>query len=179
MVTGTDLSPIQPNFVPPNCFFEIDDATLDWTFPEDHFDFIHVREMFGSVGDWDEFFHQTFLHTKPGGYVEILEHSVQPRSDDDSVGPDHFYTRWGNTVVEMGEKRGKSFTAWKETKERLEKAGFVDLVETRMKWPINDWSSDPKMKEIGIWNRLRLDKGIEGYMLRLLTTVGEVRTAVT
>lgn len=43
-VLGVDLSPIQPAFVPPNCSFEIDDLTLEWTFPEDHFDFIHIRE---------------------------------------------------------------------------------------------------------------------------------------
>ncbi|KAF7190415.1 Secondary metabolism regulator laeA [Pseudocercospora fuligena] len=39
-VVGTDLSPIQPQFVPPNVRFVIDDATDEWTFPPDHFDFI-------------------------------------------------------------------------------------------------------------------------------------------
>jgi hypothetical protein len=46
-VTGTDLSPIQPEWVPPNCHFEIDDVSLEWTFPPDHFDFIHIREPAG------------------------------------------------------------------------------------------------------------------------------------
>ena len=31
-VIGTDLSPIQPKWVPPNVRFEVDDASLDWTF---------------------------------------------------------------------------------------------------------------------------------------------------
>ena len=47
-VTGVDLSPIQPPFVPPNCVFEIDDVTLPWTYAENQFDFIHVRELFGT-----------------------------------------------------------------------------------------------------------------------------------
>ena len=34
LVTGTDLSPIQPSWVPPNCKFEIDDAEREWTHPE-------------------------------------------------------------------------------------------------------------------------------------------------
>lgn len=31
-VVGTDLSPIQPSWVPPNCSFQVDDAMLEWTF---------------------------------------------------------------------------------------------------------------------------------------------------
>lgn len=77
-VTGTDLSPIQPDLVPPNCVFEIDDATLDWTWDDGHFDFVHVREMFGSIRDWPAFFAEARRCTKPGGWVEIVEHSTCP-----------------------------------------------------------------------------------------------------
>ncbi|KAF2727590.1 S-adenosyl-L-methionine-dependent methyltransferase [Polyplosphaeria fusca] len=171
-VIGTDLSPIQPEWVPPNCHFEIDDVTLDWTYPDEHFDFIHIRELFGCIPDWDFFFQQAYAHTKPGGWIEIVEHSVQPTADDDTMGPDHFYHRWGDTVVEMGEIFGKSFTIWNEAKERLEKAGFVDVVEVTYQWPMNGWAQDKKLKNIGRWNQLRLHQGIEGFMLRLLTQVG-------
>lgn len=173
-VIGTDLSPIQPRWVPPNCSFEIDDATEQWTFPKNSFDFVHVREMFGSVPDWDEFFKQAFAHIKPGGYIECLERSVEPAGEDETIGPDHFYHEWGRTVVSMGERWGKSFTVWRELKDRLEKAGFEDVVENRMKWPMNGYSSDPKLKELGRWNQLRLDRGMEGYMMRLLTVSGGV-----
>ncbi|KIW07628.1 uncharacterized protein PV09_01574 [Verruconis gallopava] len=168
-VIGTDLSPIQPDFIPPNCTFEIDDVTMEWTYPRDHFDFVHIREMFGSVPDWQYLFKQAYKHVKPGGWVEIVEHSVEPISDDGTVGPDHFYTLWGKTVIECGEKFGKSFRIWKDAKEYMEKAGFVDIVEVRYKWPMNGWPLDPKLKEIGRWNQLRLHDGVEGFMLRLLT----------
>ncbi|OCK82077.1 S-adenosyl-L-methionine-dependent methyltransferase [Lepidopterella palustris CBS 459.81] len=171
-VVGTDLSPIQPEWVPPNCSFEIDDVTLEWTFKPNFFDFIHIREMFGSIPDWDYFFEQAFRHTKPGGYVEIVEHSVQPISEDDTVGPDHFFTLWGQTVIEMGKRFGKGFEIWSESKERMEKAGFVDVVEVRYQWPMNGWSQDKKLKNIGRWNQLRLHEGVEGFMLRLLTQAG-------
>ncbi|KDB21827.1 hypothetical protein H109_06217 [Trichophyton interdigitale MR816] len=170
-VTGVDLSPIQPSFLPPNCTFEVDDVTLcPWTYPQNHFDFIHVREMFGCIPDWDEFFQQCYQCLKPGGYIEMVEHSVEPTSDDGSVGPSHFYTLWGKTVVEAGATFGKSFTIWKESKERLKRAGFVDVVEIEYKWPMNGWSKDPKLRELGRWNQVRLHGGVEGYMLRLLTT---------
>jgi len=173
-VTGTDLSPIQPEWVPPNCHFEIDDVTLEWTFPSNHFDFIHIRELFGCIPNWDFFFAQAYEHTKPGGWIEIVEHSVQPIADDDTMGPDHFFHLWGTTVVEMGNIFGKSFTIWSESKERMERAGYVDVVEVTYKWPINGWPQDRKLKNIGRWNQLRLHEGIEGYMLRLLTQIGGV-----
>lgn len=51
-VLGTDISPIQPNMVPPNCGFIIDDCEAgDWDYgPE--FDYIHIRTMFGCIKDW-------------------------------------------------------------------------------------------------------------------------------
>ncbi|KAH8821457.1 S-adenosyl-L-methionine-dependent methyltransferase [Xylogone sp. PMI_703] len=184
-VTGTDLSPIQPVFVPPNCTFEIEDCNQPWTYPNSHFDFIHIRELFGCVRDWDAFFAQCYKHTKPGGYVEILEHSVWPRADDDSLKPDGFYNYWGQTVMEVSEKFGKSFTIWEESKARLEKAGFVNVEEIRYKWPMNGWPSPElrtngddgakswrRLRELGIWNQLRLYDGIEGMMIRMLTMAG-------
>ena len=173
-VTGTDLSPIQPSFVPSNCSFEIDDFNLSWTYPENYFDFIHAREVFGCVTDLDELLRQCMLHCKTDGWVEIVEHSVCPRSDDDTVGPDHFYTLWGKTVLEMGDRWNKSFRIWEETKERMLKVGFKNVTETRYKWPMNEWPKDRHLKELGRWNRYRLDKGVESYMLRLLTVAGGV-----
>jgi ubiquinone/menaquinone biosynthesis C-methylase UbiE len=59
-VLGTDLSPIQPSMVPPNCRFEIDDARDEWTYPNDYFDFIHIRSLFGSIGNWNELYKQVY-----------------------------------------------------------------------------------------------------------------------
>lgn len=189
-VIGTDLSPIQPLFVPPNCAFEIEDFNLDWTYSKNHFDFIHIRELFGSVLDWDEFLSSAFDHAKPGGWVEVVEHSVQPVSDDSTVNEGSFFTQWGRTVIEMGERFGKSFSIWEESRARLEKAGFVDVVEKRYKWPMNGWPSPEhrthgddgdkswqRLREIGVWNQLRLYDGVEGFMLRLLTVAGGVSSS--
>jgi hypothetical protein len=186
-VIGTDLSPIQPLFVPPKCAFEIEELNLSWTFPPEHFNFIHIRELFGCAINWDNFFAGAFEHIKPGGYVEILEHSVWPVADDDTVNEDSFFTLWGKTVVGLGEKFGKPFTIWEESKDRMEKAGFVDVVEEKYKWSMNGWPSPHHrthgnygnknwklLRELGLWNQSRLHDGVEGFMIRLLTTVGGV-----
>jgi SAM-dependent methyltransferase len=174
VVTGTDLSAIQPEWVPPNCSFEIDDVNLSWTFPLASFDFIHIREMFGSISDWDQLYAEAYRALKPGGWIESVEHAVQPVSDDDTVGPNHIYTFYGTVMHELARKRGKDFDIWKDIKERIKKAGFVDVVEKRTKWPMGPWSSDKKMKELGRWNQLRIEQGIEGFAMRLLTNVGGV-----
>lgn len=59
-MVGTDLSPIQPDFAPPNLRFEIDDSCSRWTYEENSFDFIHVRCMYGSVADWPAFYQECF-----------------------------------------------------------------------------------------------------------------------
>jgi SAM-dependent methyltransferase len=84
-IVGVDLSPIQPARVPPNCQFEIDNVTLPWTYDSEQFDLIYIREMFGSIPDWDMFFRQCWNSLRPGGYVEVVEHSVTPILDDGTL----------------------------------------------------------------------------------------------
>ena len=78
VITGIDLSPIQPELVPVNCSFEIDDATLKWAWPDNDIDFVHVREMFGCIPDWDAFSQEALRCIRPGGFIEIVEHSTWP-----------------------------------------------------------------------------------------------------
>nr|XP_036579860.1 TAM domain methyltransferase [Colletotrichum truncatum]KAF6787540.1 TAM domain methyltransferase [Colletotrichum truncatum] len=49
-VIGVDLSPVQPDFMPPNCSFEIDDIEKPWTWSK-QFDFIFSRTLGGSILD--------------------------------------------------------------------------------------------------------------------------------
>jgi hypothetical protein len=50
-------------------------------------------------------------------------------------------------------------------------AGFVDVVERRFKWPIGPWSSDSRLKEIGRWNLLNWEEGMEGWVIAPYTRV--------
>lgn len=136
-VTGVDLSPIQPTFVPPNCTFEVDDMTMPWTYGPNRFDFVHIRELFGCIPDWDVFFQQCLSALKPGGYIEVVEHSVTPVADDATMDPDHFFRTWGDMVIHAGQRFGKSFTIWEESAERLRRLGFEEVVEHRYRWPMN------------------------------------------
>lgn len=173
-VVGVDLSATQPEWVAPNCSFEIDDVTLPWTYRPNSFDFIHIREMFGSIVDWDEFYGQAFRTLKPGGWMEAAEHSVRPISDDGTITPHHIFNKYGDIMQDLFTKMGKDSEVWDQIKDRMIAAGFVDVVEVRGKWPMRGWGKDAKERELGRWNQLRVSQGIEGFSVRVLTAVGGV-----
>ncbi|KAK3946939.1 hypothetical protein QBC32DRAFT_374635 [Pseudoneurospora amorphoporcata] len=54
-VIGTDISLIQPSWVPPNASFEINNASKEWTYQENYFDFIHIRWLTGvPLAPWSD-----------------------------------------------------------------------------------------------------------------------------
>ena len=61
-VIGTDLSAIQPSWVPQNLSFIIDDAEADWTFEPDSFDYIHNRNFVCSIRDWPRLVDQAYRY---------------------------------------------------------------------------------------------------------------------
>lgn len=108
-------------------------------------------------------------HLKPGAYVEQAETSIIIKSDDGTVTTDHIFTKWGKVAMEAAERFGKSMNTVDESKQGLIDAGFEDVVEHRFKWPIGGWSKDPRLKDIGLYNRLNWVQGVEGWCMYLLT----------
>jgi|ERR1700730_16087816 hypothetical protein len=62
VVIGTDLSSIQPGWVPPNCRFEIDGAEDDWTWDEESFDYIHNRNFVCAIRGWPKLVQRTYQY---------------------------------------------------------------------------------------------------------------------
>ncbi|KAI8254676.1 hypothetical protein K4K58_012145 [Colletotrichum sp. SAR11_239] len=166
-VIGTDISPIQPTWVPPNCKFEIEDCTREWTFAPGTFDYIHIRFLVGSIADWPELFKQAYAALKPGGYLESFEVSPAIMSDDDTVPETSALGQWGKFFEEGGRKMGRTFRVLDENlqKTSMEGAGFENITEWNNKAPIGNWPKDPVKREIGEWAQLTLLSDIEGYVL--------------
>lgn len=70
-VIGCDIAATQPNLVPPNCFFEIEDAEADWVYPEGHFNFVHCRDMMTAIRDWGRLISQAKSALLPGGWIQL------------------------------------------------------------------------------------------------------------
>ena len=110
---------------------EIEDCSSIWTFDPNSVDFVHIRWLIGSVGDWDDLFQQAYRILKPGGYVESLEPNINVTSDDGSVREGSVQWQWGRVFAEGGKKLGRSFTVVEDDlqKKGIEAAGFVDIEE--------------------------------------------------
>ncbi|EMR61965.1 putative methyltransferase domain-containing protein [Eutypa lata UCREL1] len=172
-VIGVDISPPQPNWVPPNLKFEVDDVTLEWTYAPDSFDYVHMRWLVGAIPDWDELFREIYKVVKPGGYFESKESSSVITSDDGTVAEGSALDQWGKVFSEAGKKFGRTFRVVEEDIQRkaMEAAGFVDIQEYNFMTPIGGWPADPNLKEMGQFMQLALLQDIEGFLVYLWTTV--------
>ncbi|CEI63417.1 unnamed protein product [Fusarium venenatum] len=136
-VIGTDLSPIQPSWVPPNVKFDLEDATRDWSWSENSFDFVHMRYLIGAISDWGVLFKEAFRCCKPGGSIESVE-----------------------LFKEASKAFGRSFCEIEGDVQLLAAAGFVDL-----QVPVGGWAKDPKLREVGQFLRATMEADLEGYTL--------------
>ncbi|KAF5962632.1 methyltransferase [Fusarium bulbicola] len=172
-VIGTDVSPIQPGWIPPNLRFDIEDCTQEWTFAPNSQDYIHFRWLVGSIVDWDQLFKEAYKCLEPGSFIESHEALSRMDCDDGSITEKSAMHQWGNFFVEGGKKIGRSFTIIEDGVQRsaMENAGFVNLEERDFKVPIGGWAKDSKMKEIGKYAQATLEQDIEGYVLFMANTV--------
>lgn len=174
-VIGTDISPIQPGWVPPNCSFHIEDAQLEWTFDPSTFDYIHLRALYGSIGDWRELYCQSYQALKPGGWIEDFEFTIRLHSDIPEIrdDPDHIFKRWANVFLEAGDRMGRSLRIGMNGTigDYLRDCGFVDVVQNTYQVPIGAWSSDETYRKIGIYNQYFMEESLEGFALFLLREI--------
>ncbi|KAM7211100.1 Demethylmenaquinone methyltransferase [Rhypophila decipiens] len=173
-VIGTDVSPMQPTWVPPNLQFQIDDANEEeWTWRENEFDFVHVRALFGSIISWPAFYKEAYRVTKPGGYIEDHEWSVKFGSDDGSVLDDSPMGQWSKVYWEGGKKFGRTFRVVEDDEQvrGMEAAGWKDIVKEDIKVPIGSWPRGEREKTMGIFSRGMWEADAEGYVLYIWGTV--------
>ncbi|KAK2012806.1 methyltransferase domain-containing protein [Colletotrichum eremochloae] len=167
-ITGVDLSPIQPAFVPPNVTFYIDDLEDDWTYSY-KFDFIYGRMLTGSIADWPRFIQQSYEFLEPGGWLELSDILLDLQSDDGTVDQNCALQEWARHMLEAAAILKRPLDSCKFYKEQLAEAGFVNITEKIYKWPTNPWPRDPKFKELGMWTYENLGNGLSGLSLALFT----------
>ncbi|KAI9848913.1 MAG: hypothetical protein M1830_007259, partial [Pleopsidium flavum] len=168
-VTGMDLSPIQPSWVPPNVKFEVDDAESEWPYNAP-FDYIHGRSLCGSIGNWPKLYAQALEHLKPGGWIELQEYEMWLHSDDGTL--ENLATNcveYQEKLDEASEKFGKKMNIVKTLEGEMRKAGFADVRSDIYKVPLSPWARDKKLKELGRYQQVATLDGLEPYGLALFT----------
>ncbi|KAF4973672.1 hypothetical protein FZEAL_9264 [Fusarium zealandicum] len=196
-VIGTDISPIQPTWVPSNLEFQIDDCTQEWTFPENSLDYVHMRFLVGSIQDWPALYKQAYRCLKPGGYIESYEGSPSFGSDDGSVHEKSAMGQWGRIFLEGGRKLGRPFSILEDDiqKRGMKEAGFSNLEEAEIKVmflaqplqlitvlkaradsiqqvPIGAWPKDPTLKQAGRFLQAAILQDVEGTLTFIANLLG-------
>lgn len=103
---------------------------------------------------------------KPGGWIDCTEPSAFFESDYVELGPEHAFVQWGQIMLDSGDASGMSFHVGPFIKERLEAAGFINVVERRLRCAIGPWPKDPVQREVGQWEQLRLNQGVQIFCER-------------
>ncbi|KAK5791515.1 hypothetical protein VI817_006824 [Penicillium citrinum] len=171
-IIGTDLSPIQPNWAPPNCRFFIDDAESDWTFtPDEAFDYIHARSLGGGIGDWPRLLRQAFTHLKPGGWFEAQEFETWVLSDDESHHRAEAIMDWQDRLTEASHQFGKPMNVAPLIENWMITEGFENVSDDRYKCPVGGWAKNRRLKEIGRVGKVTILQVVEPYTLALFTRV--------
>ncbi|KAK1966019.1 methyltransferase domain-containing protein [Colletotrichum sublineola] len=169
-VIGVDLSPVQPSYVPPNAYFQLEDIEEDpWTFSQ-KFDFIHSRMNTGGIRDFPALFRRAYENLNPGGWIEVTD-STPARSDDGTLTEDSALFQWCQLLSKGTAALGTPFGAAPMYKEQLREAGFVNVNEVIFKWPTNEWARHPRHKELGTWSYENAVMGVEGLCIAIFTRV--------
>ncbi|KAK7449576.1 hypothetical protein CaCOL14_013289 [Colletotrichum acutatum] len=169
-VIGVDISPVQPDFMPPNCSFEIDDLEKPWTWSK-QFDFIFSRTLSGSILDPAKLVDSIYNQLEPGGWFEAQDVCMEARTDDNTLPENSYLAQWADEVVDAMEKINRTLKLPLKWKQLLIDRGFEDVRETIYKWPTNTWPRDKTMKDIGGWGLANLDYFLETAALGILTNI--------
>ncbi|KAJ5547096.1 hypothetical protein N7494_004681 [Penicillium frequentans] len=153
-VMGTDLSPIQPSWVPPNLRFLVDDAESPWLFSTSRpFDFVHARDL-GVPSPTGR-----GCCDRPTGIY------------DQVVGLTPMLCEFLGRLHEASEAFHRPMNIAEGHRQRLVEAGFEEVRDEVYKVPSSMWPSDPIQKQIGRYNLCSLLMAVESYSLALFTRV--------
>ncbi|CAG1986408.1 unnamed protein product [Fusarium graminearum] len=148
---GMDLSPIQPDWVPENALFFVDDIEHEagWTYNADSFDYIHIRHTLHSIKDREQLWDRIWKHLKPGGYVEVQEFLFVAASDDNSCDGPYAWRDWCRYLKEGMAALGSDIHGINYVHGELAQAGFENITTKSYKCPVGPWAKKQRLQECG------------------------------
>ena len=167
-VVGVDVSPLQPQVIPPNLKFLIDDIEEDWAQDANPFDYIHARYLVPQIKNWPRLVQQAFDSIKSGGWVEFQEWNTRIYSTDGTVTNKNAVKVWGDATIQSREAAGYDCSPGPKLEKYMKDAGFVNIQAIKLPIPLGTWPKDKKYKKVGAWNWHQVDNGLEGMAIGCL-----------
>jgi SAM-dependent methyltransferase len=172
-IIGTDLSMIQPRWVPPNVRFEIDDWDDEFIHAPNSLDYIHMRFNCHAISDYPKLLRQCFAALKPGGWLEMADLTNPPQSDDNTLPTNSELTKFMGLLNEAYKRIGRDIRLPGKRRPLVEAVGFVNCLERMFRVPIGAWPRDRRYKEIGAFELATLSEGLPALGLRAFTKILE------
>lgn len=114
--------------VPPNCHFEITDFESEWEFRKP-FDYIHGRNIGGSVHDLPLLLNRIKNNLNNNGWVEFVDFYAEAFSDDNSLERAPYVVEWCQLVDKASVQFGKQVNIAPCLKQSMIDAGFKNVTE--------------------------------------------------
>lgn len=170
-ILGVDLSPIQPEWIPENVRFVIDDCESEWA-NGSGWDFAHFRQMVGFLLDPDRVIKTTFEHLRPGGWIEFQELHGYPFCDDGTMPDTDPVVGVYDLLREALELRGMNNDKVRSLRGPLRRAGFTNIQLIKKKIPLGFWPRDPQKRLLGCYLRAAVLDVLPGIMVRPISELG-------
>ncbi|KAI1337094.1 S-adenosyl-L-methionine-dependent methyltransferase [Xylariaceae sp. FL0016] len=168
-VVGTDLSPIQPDYAPPNVSFEICDAEDDWSFSTS-FDLIHMRAMITAFREPLRVFRSAFAALAPGGYIELRD-PLLPFHFKTPPPPDCALASWGAQLMDAARRMGRDWGLAASYADMLRGIGFEGVVERREAIALSPWPRGQENKQLSLLLQHDVLNVLEPMSMALFTRV--------
>ncbi|KAF4450094.1 hypothetical protein F53441_6738 [Fusarium austroafricanum] len=148
---GMDLSPIQPDWVPENAIFVVDDIEHEagWTYDDETFDYIHIRHTVHSIQDRELLWERIWKHLKPGGYVEVQEFYHIAACDDNSCEGPYAWRDFIRYLHQGMAALGTDLHGIKYVEHELRQAGFENIATHARKCPVGPWAKKERLMQCG------------------------------
>jgi ubiquinone/menaquinone biosynthesis C-methylase UbiE len=181
-VVGIDIAapdPTSPSVTlgrstpPENYLLLQGDVRKGLPFPDNAFDYVHMRFLVVAIGadDWPQLVQELVRVTRPDGWIELVDTVMR-----DAVGsPAH--QRFFELFQKMTASRNYDLAAGEHIEGRLRAAGLAHVQSFRLDVPIGDWGG-----RIGSLMRLDVESAVAGIVAPLtqykLATAEEAQAIV-
>ncbi|KAI0035915.1 S-adenosyl-L-methionine-dependent methyltransferase [Vararia minispora EC-137] len=155
-VTGVDLAPLQPEWVPVNCSFEVCDLDAHCLpYESNSFDVVHARNMHAGISNYPHFLHELSRILRPGGVLILIEFDLRPVADGILVSSQTKTDMYGwcaltEEIQRCLGARGVDIAVPEKMGVLAYETGcFPEVLQQHADIPIGFWPKDPTMLTVG------------------------------
>ncbi|KKA26415.1 hypothetical protein TD95_000158 [Thielaviopsis punctulata] len=150
-VIGVDLSPIMPEWLPPNVRFMVDDIEDEMWLHGNNFDLVHSRHVMPLVRSPETILRNSFKSIAPGGFIECTEFDGFLLCNDGTMPDDHPPKRFLELVADSMKHFGADWTIGSRLMPYIQAAGFVNVEKRTIPIPVGRWAKTRHQRLAGLY----------------------------